>query len=82
MKKDAFKIILLLLVLIVTNIVVTSTDSKYKLIRIKDGNYRSNHITDGNWEYIKDRLFSGNGEAEFVYKLNPYNKNAPILINY
>lgn len=78
MKKDVLKIVLLVLVLIVTNIVVTSTDSKYKLIKIKDRTYRSNHITDLNWEYIKDRLFSGKGEAEFVYKLN---KNAPILID-
>lgn len=81
MKKDAFKIILLALVLVVTNIVVTSTDSKYKLIKLKNGNYSSKHITQENWEYIKNRLFSGNGEAEFVYNLNPFNKNAPILIN-
>ncbi|REH01855.1 sensor histidine kinase [Flavobacterium aquicola] len=81
MKKDAFKIILLALVLVVTNIVVTSTDSKYKLIKLKNGNYISKHITQVNWEYIKNRLFSGNGEEEFVYKLNPYIKNAPILVN-
>lgn len=81
MKKDVLKIILLVLILVVTNIVVTSTDSKYKFIKLKNGNYISKHITQENWEYIKNRLFSGNGEAEFAYKLNQINKNAPILID-
>jgi two-component system LytT family sensor kinase len=81
MKKDSIKIILLLLVLVVTNIVVTSIGSKYKLTKIKDGNYSSKVIIDQNWEYIKSRLFSGKGEAEFVYKLNLSYKNTPILID-
>ncbi|MFI0429664.1 sensor histidine kinase [Mariniflexile sp. HMF6888] len=81
MKKDVLKIVLLILVLIVTSIVVTSTDSKYKHTILPDGTYSSNHITDSNWEYIKDRLFSGKGEAEFVFKLNQLEKKAPILID-
>lgn len=81
MKKDVLKIVLLVLILVVTNIVVTSTDTKYNLTKLKNGNYISNHITQENWEYIKSRLFTGNGEAEFVYKLNPFIKNAPILID-
>ena len=37
-------------------------------------------MKDSKWEYVKNRLFSGKGETEFVYKINELDKNAPILI--
>ncbi|WMI64334.1 hypothetical protein RBH94_09700 [Aestuariibaculum sp. YM273] len=42
---------------------------------------KPNAPLDYNWEYIKERLFSGKGEEEFVYKIDYQNKHYPILFD-
>ena len=80
MKKLNIKIVLLVLVLVVTNILLVTTDRTQKLKKLPDGTLISNQMKDSKWEYVKNRLFSGKGETEFVYKINELDKNAPILI--
>ena len=81
MKTPSFKIILLVLILVVSNILLVTIEKKPKFIINSDGTYTSKQTKDYKWEYIKDRLFSGKGEGEYVYKLNPLVPNAPILIS-
>lgn len=81
MKKDVLKIALLLSVLIGVNIPIISTDSKYHYTKLPNGNITSDLTVNQDWEFIKERLFSGEGEEEYVYKLNQSRWDTPILIN-
>ena len=76
MKKDIFKIILLVLILVLTNLVIVSKETVIEKITKNE----LKKPIDPNWEYVKNRLYSGKGETEYAYKINPLVNNAPILI--
>lgn len=63
------KIILLIVILIVTDFTLVSKKSNIK------------NSQKENWEYVKNRLYSGKGDTEYVYKINALVKDAPILIS-
>jgi len=80
MKKSVISIVLLIVILVAIPVIIL-LDSKPETIKQPDGTYISYQVKDPKWEYVKERLFSGNGEAEFAFKINQYNKNTPILIS-
>ena len=80
------KLIALVLILVATILIISLDDKSPYLIDDTDTSnpvYKYKKARDGNWEYVKDRLFDGKGNTEYVYKISPlsYVKNAPILIN-
>ncbi|MFI2742542.1 sensor histidine kinase [Zhouia sp. PK063] len=71
------KLLVLILILIAIDVVVYKNAESLRNTT-KNENAK---IKDANWEYIKDRLFSGNGSGEFIYKVGYENTNCPILFD-
>ncbi|MBD0832396.1 sensor histidine kinase [Aestuariibaculum sediminum] len=72
------KLILLLAILIAVPVfILKDSKSRNDPYRFR----KSNTTLDTNWEFIKERLYSGKGEGEFVYKVDYLNKHYPILFD-
>ncbi|MDD7915298.1 sensor histidine kinase [Polaribacter ponticola] len=79
------RIIALLVVLVITSYITKTKTFVPKYVTVSktvEGiHVKLNPKLNPNWEYVKDRLFEGNGESDYAYKINYRNKNYPILIS-